>query len=851
MSTFHVLSTTAIAVGSSIVSITLENTSTYVQENVPFTFGQVFSEGHLPTNGAAVELRAPDNSIVPCQMDVKTTYKDGSVRFAILSAIVPTLAASASIKYDIVRKAVANAGQAPTLAEYPDLSIVMTIKDTGILREGPTAGVVYTADFRAVMAQNKFTTWLSGPICSEWLMRAPLVTADGVVHPDIHVRFNIRVYKGIQKAKIDYIVENNWVKPKAVMSGSNVWENVSILPIIYTYNLAVGGVSVASRNSRAYHSVGLAANSAGAYNGNNTNVPNDDTVYTATMTIDGIPKFISLAGTAIQKFGTLFAAINTQLGGLATCTISDGNGGMKITSNSSGAGSSVVIDGGTLYPILKAYMPLDRAIQGGEYVHNARTRWKRTVWWNTEPSIHIRHDKHYLINSKVVPNYNPLLTGDTAFIDAKWAEIQNNSDIGKNGIQKAGMPAQGGSPGIGILPSWTSVYIVNQGEKAKKTMLLQGDLMGSWPVIFREYDTDEPVNLAKWPMVTRTGSGGDSKNLATGFQELLPNASQPSGIPSSGNTPDVAHHPDMCFVPYLVTGDHYYMESMLFYMMFLLIQQNPAGSYRAGAKGLFHRDQTRGNAWAMRTLAHNLYLLPDNHGHRANLTYVMASNVEWYNNNFVVAGAPLFSMFGRLREILYEGNLAVGQFQEDFYTQAIGRAIELGFEEFLPMLRYRNLNVTGRLTSGTDFCWRQATLYALHIRATNGGPEYTSWADAYKASKPDLVGVACLSPQMDNAIGWGSNSMHGYPDSTEGYPANFQPAVAYCAMFDLPKAKDAWMVLDARSPKADYNKGAQFGIEPRVFLNSTGTGGEPIPTNQLPVDSYSITQGQIMLFGRN
>ena len=47
----------------------------------------------LATNSLVGQL--PDGTTLPLQMDVKATHPDGSVRHAVLSAVLPTLAPSA------------------------------------------------------------------------------------------------------------------------------------------------------------------------------------------------------------------------------------------------------------------------------------------------------------------------------------------------------------------------------------------------------------------------------------------------------------------------------------------------------------------------------------------------------------------------------------------------------------------------------------------------------------------------------------------------------------------------------------------------------------------------------------
>lgn len=940
----------------SITTITLENTSANQQANAPITFGQVFAKGHLPTSGAALELNAPNDVVIPCQVDIKSTHNDGSVKHCLVSAIIPLLPASAQIIYGLGKAAAAPAGAAATPADFPGLKVIATITDTGTNIEGPTTGTVYTANAAAFLASGNYMTWLSGPIVSEWIVRVPLITASGAEHPDVHARFSIRAYKGQARAKIDYVLENNWAKPNPTPSIYDVWNVVSNTPKIYSYILKAGEAVVDTRSINGNLIIRTTAQTSGAFEGLTTHVPNNNTLYQCKIEVDGVEKNISLLGSSIQTFGQLYSAINTQLSGMATCFAAVTTSGIRITSLTSGPGSqvkmldygsllpaitatglannstvytatitigdtvkniaitgstarsfaqlcaqlntqlaglaiaspqqaapgvkitptttgaSVIIDEGTLFAITKTklFSPT-RPIRGDEVVHHPGARWKKTFWWGTEPTVHIRHDKAYLVASCAVPNYDPNLIGDPEKIANRLAQMKANEDIGSNGITKAGMPGPGASPGIGILPEWAAMYFVNQGADAKYTMLKQADLQGSWPVHYREYDTDAPLDISKWPYATILQAGASaSRNPITGFREVLPRPSTPVWVPSGDMSPDVAHHPDFCYLPYLVTGDYFYLEGLLFYFVFMCVSMNPGSAYRAAAKCLWKGNtQVRAQGWSLRTSSHVRYIIPDTHPLKPTVESIYAHNVEYYNAQFVAPNAPQRSVFGHWGGLIYN-NPATGvddsssaPFQEDFVIQSLGRAIELGFTEWLPMLTYKSALIKGRLTSGTEFCWQAATTYCLQYKPNSTAPEYTTWGEIWQNVWPEYRAAQCGTVEMGIAIGEGLNAMPGYPSNPEGFPANLQPAVAYCATFGMPSGEDAWMVFDARAKKPDYNTAPQFAILPRINLvvqpPEAPIDPPPPPPPLPPVvingeiapDVYYGLVGQIMLFGKS
>lgn len=818
----------ATPVGDELTTVGFTNMSTSPQTNVPVTFGHLFKIGALPATDAGCELRAPDSSNVLCQMNVKTTHPDGSVRFAILSAIIPALAASATVTYSIRRK-LAVAATALVPADFPGLNATATLTMTGENVAGPSTGTTYTADAAALLAAGTYETWLSGPVVSEWLVRCPLKDSGNVDHPDLHVRFNIRAYAG-QIAKIDYIIENNWAKEKTVPSGNSPWESVSIAPKIYRFNLKAGAATVYNRSSNGYLRARL-NNTSDTYDNKFTGLPNDSTVFTATLLIDGTtPINLSVTGSAAQTYLQLRNILNTQLAGYATCTRDIDSLGIRFTSNTTGPNSSVTAtDYGTLFPALD-HINTYRPLYGDEIIHYPRTRVKLTFWWNgAAPAVNIIHNKAYLIDTKGIPNYDVNLVGSTSVIASNLTALNNNSDINGYGIAKAYWPDVGYAAHIGIQPEWCAMWLLSQNPDARYTMLKQADLLGYWPIFWRDYDTDRPISFVDWPYATSHVNAGDSVNPATGLREQLPPVNIPTHIPPMMHRPDAAHHPDMSFMPYIATGDHFYMENILFINRFVNIQTNAHNNYRGGRKCLWRGDQPRGQAWYARTNAHASYIAPDTHPLRTDLAYEQEENRLWYEDNYVKASGQYHNIFGmayhNVTVYTMGGQASVGMppWMDDFLTASVGRMVELGFSKWQSILNFKSKMVAGRFTSGADFCWQLAAAYNIRIRATSTSPLYTSWSQIYTNSFDSaIVNSACGSQDMANALTtlMGApavlNTMTGYPDAIGGYPANTQPAVAYCASFNTPGGDDSWLVFNSRSIKPDYNNGPQFAIVPRT-----------------------------------
>ena len=116
---------------------------------------------------------------------------------------------------------------------------------------------------------------------------------------------------------------------------------------------------------------------------------------------------------------------------------------------------------------------------------------------------------------------------------------------------------------------------------------------------------------------------------------------------------------------------------------------------------------------------------------------------------------------------------------------------------------------------GEGTCWVGSAMYKMNVRPTSTSPLYATIAEAFKASSPDYVTLACGSAEMATSLGIKVGEMDGYATSVMGYPANMQPALAYAATFAGARGSAAWAKFAARPVKPNYAYGAQFAILPR------------------------------------
>lgn len=463
--------------------------------------------------------------------------------------------------------------------------------------------------------------------------------------------------------------------------------------------------------------------------------------------------------------------------------------------------------------------------------HFRQARYRVTTWNKPTPQPHIKHNTKQLIATKAIPNYDPSLIGNisSVLIDeykAKWnpETIKTEKRYGFEwnvrrygpmgfGFAQPYMPAPGGRPDIGPLPRWTAAYILNQDHTSKTVALGMGNIAGSWAIHYRDNETDLPISVEDRPKISLISgsfpeSCGDNKS-----RKCL-----------SPYVPDNAHTPSFAYVPYIVTGEHYYLEELNFWVAWTIFRFNYA--YRGETLGLVHRSQVRAQGWMLRELARAAYINPDDHKLKGYFDRLVKNNIKHYTDTYIPASGPL-NTYGALKHSWVDGK--VSPWMDDFFTWSLGSIVDLGYDSAKPLLQWKAKFPVKRMgfTNKTPdaYCWIYGAAYQLHVTTKENTKadmfktieevyNYTGTVERSAIKHPDL---ACNSPEQNAALKLPPNVMTGYPNSPEGFPANMQPALATAASDDvnIEKAKDAWLRFESRGMKPDYTKHPVWAIVPR------------------------------------
>ena len=461
--------------GAGVAHVTLRPPAGKAARDVTTTFGQVFRKGDIKQG---VLGTAPGASV---QADVKRKYDDGSVRFAVLSLMLPELAGPTTVELgDGVRDQPAK----PVPVAAADL--LRTDFDAAVTLQFPD-GVKRSASARKLLnaAGAGAKTWLAGPVATEWLLDGMLLDADGQADADLRVQFQVRAYAGCKAVRVSVVVENcldTWA--------GNIGYDVA--------------VTLGKEGKVAYEKKGVD--------------------------------------------------------------------------------------------------------------HRRLSRWRKIFWWPAEPpELDVTHDLAYMSASGALPNYDrSIVVPEKALADpaGRWARSGETDVMGSGSLTKY-MPTTGGRAEIGPYPNWTVQYLLSMDRRAKAVVLGNGDLAGSWPIHVRNARTGRILTLDDRPKFWLNGyrEGDRERPLWQADRKPRPPERTPDGKAHPYRlSPDVAHVGSFAYVPYLVTGDFYYLEEAYFWGNYVLLAQWP--SPRQDGKGIMS-DQIRGNAWGLRNIADAGFIAPD------------------------------------------------------------------------------------------------------------------------------------------------------------------------------------------------------------------------------------------------
>jgi hypothetical protein len=416
-----------------------------------------------------------------------------------------------------------------------------------------------------------------------------------------------------------------------------------------------------------------------------------------------------------------------------------------------------------------------------KFTHYHHARWHKVVWTGStaEPNARLRHHMPYLLGTKIIWNYDlKIKISETELASALTrlrTKQQEQSALGPmaNLFLTPYFPTTGGRAEIGPFPKWVANYIISQDDRALEVMLAHGDAAGAVPIHYRDEATNHVIDLDTHPKVTvRTGNS----------EPLLPTI-------ASGNstiwTADTAHQPSLAFVPYIITGDAFYLEEVMFWTGWNIAGMNP--QYRGYGSGLLTSDQIRGQAWNMRSLSETIRAIPDSHPLKDYFHSRMTNNMNWYHQQYVT-NANLQSPIGAVQKP--DEKHLTAPWQNDFLAIVFAQLVDDGQPQALPVLNFMSqLNVGRFINENNGFCVAKAAGYYWKIRDTEN-----RLIDNFRTLYTTNFTSEGCDPSMP---------IDGYPSSANGAAAFARAMLATAVNSGVPNSTTANSIWLEKTLKMD------------------------------------------------
>jgi hypothetical protein len=226
-------------------------------------------------------------------------------------------------------------------------------------------------------------------------------------------------------------------------------------------------------------------------------------------------------------------------------------------------------------------------IEGTEHQvpdHYANASWR----WQSAPWPHPLTPLATLYERKLLPRHDGSLACGKAGALSNVHEAPPMSLCGFT----PGMGGTGGRADIGVVTGWQAEWMCTEGADMLRTVLVQGEASFNWR--FRDSDTGAIFDAIKmYPKASLHWGNGPS--------------GQPQVYHGTGPKPglDSAHSPSCYYVPFLLTGDPYFLEYHQGALMYhyMEIPRNPGT--------VVGSEQVRGVAWSLRMLLNAADATPD------------------------------------------------------------------------------------------------------------------------------------------------------------------------------------------------------------------------------------------------
>ncbi len=187
-------------------SITITNESGAAIHNYPFQFGRPFVDGAIATAPQVLV----NGSAVATQADVKNRYSDGSVEYAVVAVVIPTIPASGSLTLTFQNQAAPN----NTPLTQAQMLAMPYMFHAQIIVTGTAGGAAQSIDARTMLTNGDYKLWTAGPVAQTVMFADDTATrkydigfGDGY-HP-LRPRFYATFWPATHQVFVRFVGEND------------------------------------------------------------------------------------------------------------------------------------------------------------------------------------------------------------------------------------------------------------------------------------------------------------------------------------------------------------------------------------------------------------------------------------------------------------------------------------------------------------------------------------------------------------------------------------------------------------------------------------------------------------------
>lgn len=750
--------------GGAITCVTVEQAGA-VAALQPVTFGQAFRQGDVPRGTG---LRAADSAgtALPLQLDARATYPDGSLRFAVLSTLLPHMGKGERRRVDILRGAAAAAPPpAPPApfaltAHFSIYAPQITIVKFGN-RNGHTPGIPFK--------EGENITLHVGNEAFSLTVTPKMAGGDYTNYQAIAQAFAALIGKQSKAYRA------RWNGAEAGFE-EDLWLSPDAADTPFSVKADYGGAAKIS--FQPYQKL----------------EPREDFVASLGKETGNF----WLNGPVATERDVVLPLIDVKTG--KPHPLLEARVHLRRYPAAGAVRADFIVENDWAYAPNPHNVTYDIEIRRGNEVvyrhdritHTHHARWHTVIWSEGRAEPVVREDVPYLIETGVVPPYmkSVSVSQNALESDAKWLAAVDTAPMGTAAITLY-MPTTGMRPDIGPLPQWGAQYLLSMDDRARALTFANADAGGSMPIHYRDRATDLPISLDRHPGVTLM------------FGRPRPADAVPPVIDRTNPwTLDAAHHPSLFYLPYLISGDLYYLEEITFYADWVMAIVDPG--LRGYDKGLLWGNQVRATAWSLRTLGEAAVILPDAHPMKAYFNAKLQNNLAYYLDHFARNSSPLVSPLGILENV--DQNGTIGPWQYDFFFLSVGDLARAGIPNAAELARWMARFVVGRWSREAEeegYCHQMAPAYYVKFRDPQGRP-YADWGALFRANWPDAK--SCPRDFIPDSG----------PGTPDGYVANSYAALGVAALLGIPGALQEHERIGREMPAMLYkfNDDPTFAIGP-------------------------------------